>query len=452
MQKKKLRPLKLYNVGSEITIIGAILLRPSSLVEVRAELSSEAFGDQRTKTIFETIIKISSKGEPIDMVILSNELDKAGLLKRAGGKEFLGEILGQISTSAGLSYHIRELKECQSRRTLAELAGRIQNHLRENVDVVEILSGIRKTIMDIKGGEKAKVIPLKEALGDTIQAIAELCKAEGHVIGIRSGFSKIDRTTGGWQPGELILIAGRPGMGKSVIAKDFTENSGVPVAYFSLEMSTNELIKRQLAGRSNVNFEAIRTGRVNQRDWDRIISGANSLQGVPIFYVDRASLTIDELEGIAQGLKMTKDIGLVVIDYLQLLKSRIRNEGREREVSEISRRLKALARDLEVPVICLSQLNRQCEMRGGDKRPILSDLRESGALEQDADIVAFLYRAAVYDRQAPKHGAEFIIAKGRNIRTGRIKLFFDGGHQAFKNYFEGEEDDNGNHYQSQGVF
>ena len=284
-----------------------------------------------------------------------------------------------------------------------------------------------------------KVIALKEALGNTIKAIEEISQAEGNVIGVRSGFTRIDRITGGWQPGELILIAGRPGMGKSVFAKDVAENASVPVAYFSLEMSTNELIKRQLASRSKVNFEAIRTGRVNQKDWDRIISGANSLEEVPIFYVDRASMSIDELEGIAQGLKMSEDIGLVVIDYLQLLRSRVRSEGREREVSEISRRLKALARDLEVPVICLSQLNRQCEMRGKDKRPYLSDLRESGALEQDSDIVAFLYRAVVYDQQAAKHEAEFIIGKGRNIRTGRIKLFFDGGHQTFKNFYEGEE-------------
>ena len=439
MQEKKIRPIRLYNVESEISIIGAILLRPFALVEVRAELNSSAFGDQRIKTIFETMMKISTKGEPLDMVILSNELEKAGLLKRAGGKDFLGEIVKQIATSAGLSYHIRELKECQARRTLAELAGRVQDDLRENVEVAEILSGIRKTIMDIKGDAKVKVIALKEALGNTIKAIEEISQAEGNVIGVRSGFTRIDRITGGWQPGELILIAGRPGMGKSVFAKDVAENASVPVAYFSLEMSTNELIKRQLASRSKVNFEAIRTGRVNQKDWDRIISGANSLEEVPIFYVDRASMSIDELEGIAQGLKMSEDIGLVVIDYLQLLRSRVRSEGREREVSEISRRLKALARDLEVPVICLSQLNRQCEMRGKDKRPYLSDLRESGALEQDSDIVAFLYRAVVYDQQAAKHEAEFIIGKGRNIRTGRIKLFFDGGHQTFKNFYEGEE-------------
>jgi replicative DNA helicase len=313
--------------------------------------------------------------------------------------------------------------------------------MRENVEVTEILSKIRKTILHIKGGEKAKVIPLSEALNETVKVIEALCQSPGHVIGVPSGFSKIDRITGGWQAGELIYLAGRPGMGKSVFAKDLAENSGVPVAYFSLEMSTVELIKRQLSGRSRVNFEALRTGRVSGEDWDRIMRGADGLTGVPIFYVDRASLTIEELEGLAQGLKMTEDIGLIVIDYLQLLRSRSRSEGREREVSDISRRLKALARDLQLPVICLCQLNRQCEMRGADKRPILSDLRESGSLEQDADIVAFLYRASVYDQTAPKHGAEFIVAKGRNIRTGRIKLFFDGGHQCFENFEEDQEND-----------
>ena len=437
--------IKLRNLESEVAIIGAILLKPSVLAEVRSELDSGAFDDQRLKTIFETMTALARKGEPIDLVILSNELDKADLLKKAGGIEFLGNIVRQVMTSAGLSYHIRELKESQARRALVRLAGRIQDDLRESVEVSEILSVIRKTILDIKGGQKAKVIPLRQALGDTIQAIEALCQAERHIIGVRSGFTKIDRITGGWQPGELILIAGRPGMGKSVFAKDLAENSGVPVAYFSLEMSTSELVKRQLAGRSRVNFEGIRTGRINQKDWDRIITGANGLESVPIFYIDRASLSIDELEGIAQGLKLSEDIGLIVIDYLQLLRSRIRNEGREREVSEISRRLKALARDLEVPVICLSQLNRQCETRGGDKRPILSDLRESGALEQDADIVAFLYRAEVYNPQASKHEAEFIVRKGRNIRTGASKLFFDGAHQLFKDYFGGEANGDGNH-------
>jgi replicative DNA helicase len=437
----KVKPLKLFNVASEISLIGAVLLRPSVLVEIRAELDAGAFGDQKCRAIFEAMVGLSSRGDPVDMVTIANELEKAGNLEKAGGNEFLGEILGATTGSAGLLYHIREVKECQARRSLAELTVTIQDDMRENVEVTEILSKIRKTILHIKGGEKAKVIPLSEALNETVKMIEALCQSPGHVIGVPSGFSKIDRTTGGWQAGELIYLAGRPGMGKSVFAKDLAENAGVPVAYFSLEMSTTELVKRQLSGRSRVNFEALRTGRVSGEDWDRIMRGADGLTGVPIFYVDRASLTIEELEGLAQGLKMTEDIGLIVIDYLQLLRSRSRSEGREREVSDISRRLKALARDLQLPVICLCQLNRQCEMRGADKRPILSDLRESGSLEQDADIVAFLYRASVYDQTAPKHGAEFIVAKGRNIRTGRIKLFFDGGHQCFENFEEDQEND-----------
>jgi len=437
------KPLRLYNVPSEIALIGAVLMRPSSLVEIRAELDSSAFGDQKCRLIFEAMASLQSRGDPIDMVTISNELEKSGKLEMAGGVEFLGAILEHTTTSAGLAYHIRELKEFQARRSLLELLGSVQNDLIENIEVTEILSKIRKTILSIKGGEKAKVIPLREALNEALKVIEALCQSPGHVIGVPSGFSKIDRTTGGFQAGELIYLAGRPGMGKSVFAKDLAENAGVPVAYFSLEMGTTELVKRQISGRARVNFEALRTGRVSADDWDRIMKGASGLERVPIFYLDRASLTIEELEGLAQGLKMTENIGLIVIDYLQLLRSRNRSEGREREVSEISRRLKALARDLELPVICLCQLNRQCEMRGADKRPILSDLRESGSLEQDADIVAFLYRASVYDQTAPKHEAEFIIAKGRNIRTGRIKLFFDGGHQSFKNYYEEAEGENG---------
>ena len=299
------------------------------------------------------------------------------------------------------------------------------------MQVNDILSDLRNSIVKMDTGKKEKVVTLKEALHRTIDRIEVLSKAGGKLSGTPSGFIEIDRFTGGWQQGELIIIAGRPGMGKSILAKDFAEASGVPVVYFTLEMSVEELTKRQLSSKAKVKFEALRTGRVNNGDWPSIIKAANTLANVPIHYIDMANITVDELIATSENLRMTEQVGLVVIDYLQLIRTKERLEIREREVSEISRKLKGMARNLEIPVICLAQLNRQCEARP-NKRPRLSDLRESGSLEQDADIVAFIYREHVYDERAPKHEAEFIIAKGRNIRTGTVGLFFDGEHQTFR--------------------
>jgi len=428
--------LNLSNSLSEQAIIGSVLLRPSALSEIRTDLSPEHFGSGKFRTIYEAMLGIVDQGESLELPILANELQNAGKLEKVGGVGFLGNIIDRIHTSAGISYHVKVLRECAIRRKLADLACTIQDNLRAQISVEEILGGIREMVLNVKNDSKAKVVPLKQALGETIQQIEKLSKVNGNIIGVPSGFSKIDRITGGWQPGEFIIIAGRPGMGKSIMAKEFAEAARVPVAFFSLEMSRIELVKRQLSGRSKVNFEAVRTGRVNDQDWEALIEGAEKLADIPISYIDTGAITIDELVGLSENLKMTEDVGLVVIDYLQLIRSRARLEAREREVSEISRKLKALARNLEIPVICLAQLNRQCEMRGKNKRPILSDLRESGSLEQDSDIVMFLYREVVYSRDAPKNEAELIIAKGRNIRTGHIKLYFDGSLQIFRSAYE----------------
>lgn len=427
------KDLKLFNSVSEQAVIGGILKNPSCLPQVKGDISPSLFGSEKLAIIYATIEKIDDQGDPVDALILVNELEKSGQLQKAGGKIFIADLLESVGTSAGIAYHVEQLREFSIRRKLAALSSEILDSLRtEGQPVSEIISEIRGAVLAIKTESKARVISLQEALPETVAHIEKISKASGKLVGLPSGFGAIDRVTGGWQPGELIYIAGRPGMGKSVLAKDLAEASGVPVAYFSLEMSVNELVKRQLAGKSTVNFEALRTGRLNDGDWQKIIRGAERLSEIKIHYIDTGALTIDELVTISENLKMTSDIGLVIVDYLQLIKTKSRLEVREREVSEISRKLKALARNLEIPVLCLAQLNRQCELRGQNKRPLLSDLRESGSLEQDADVVAFIFREAVYDEGAPKHDAEFIIAKGRSTRTGTVKLFFDGSHQTFR--------------------
>lgn len=424
---------KLYDYGSEQALIGGILLRPENLVKIRAELSPEDFGSERHTILLTAFSEIADRGDPIEPSVIVKDLEKSGNLAKAGGKDYLTELVEAIHTSAGSDYHIEAVKEARVRRTLMNLSDKIRGELNSGTPVGDIMSDLRNLIVQMNEGQKNKIIRLSDALHSTISHIEALGQAKGGVSGIPSGFVDIDHHTGGFQPGEVIIIAGRPGMGKSILAKDFAENAGVPVAYFSLEMSVQELTKRQLAGKGQVNFEALRTGRLTDGDWSRIIEASNSLAKVPIHYIDMANITIDELIAISENIKMNEDVGLVVIDYLQLIRLRSPLQVREREVSEISRKLKGLARGLEIPVICLAQLNRQCEARGKNKRPRLSDLRESGSLEQDADVVAFIYRDHVYKASAPRHEAEFIIAKGRNIRTGTVPLFFDGEHQSFRN-------------------
>ena len=423
--------IQIYNEISEKCLIGATFLRPQCFTQIRAELEPKDFWNERHQVLFKTLIEIADSGNPIDASIVSNQLEKKGALEKVGGKNYLFDLVNEISTSAGVDYHIKAVKEARVIRDLMELSDKIQINLKSMMPVSEILSNLRNSIINMNTGTKVNVIPLSNALKETIARLEILSKADGKLRGIPSGFIDVDHFTAGWQPGELIVIAGRPAMGKSVIAKDLAEASTVPVAYFSLEMSVNELIKRQLAGRSKVNFEALRTGRINDEDWTKIIKGTERLVGMQINYIDTGALTIDQIVATSENLKITEDIGLIIIDYLQLITTKSRLEIREREVAEISRKLKVLARSLGIPIICLAQLNRQCELRN-DKRPKLSDLRESGAIEQDADVVAFIYREYMYNRQASKYDAELIIAKGRNIRTGKIRLHFDGAHQTFR--------------------
>ncbi len=425
--------VNLFNLESERYILGALLIRPKCLSQVKAELSPDSdFTYESNRTLLKTFIEIGERGDPLELPTIFNELEKNGYLAAAGGKKYLMDVAGSCSTSTGLGYHIQAVKDATLTRRLKELLGQIENDLKSGVPGENIIFNIRDCIISLNGGaKKARVVTLREGLHKTIDHIQKLSESGG-LTGVSSGFQDIDRFTGGWQPGELVIIAGRPGMGKSVIAKDFAEAAGVPVAYFSLEMSIEELGKRHLSGAGNIKFESVRSGRLNDSEWERTIKAGDALPVDTIHLVDSPNITIDELVVEAENLKMTKNIGLVVIDYLQLIRTKSRSESREREVADISRKLKSLARSLEVPVICLAQLNRQVESR--DKKiPRLADLRESGAIEQDADIVAFLYRESMYSENASKHDAKFIIAKGRNVRTGTVNLFFDGQHQVFKN-------------------
>jgi replicative DNA helicase len=410
---------------SEVCILGGILMSPSTLKAARGALEVEDFTTRRHQLIYQAMISISDNGDPIQPTSIHNVLTQKGI----NGQEvsdYLMEIVKSVHTSVGMDYHIRQVKGNSMRRELLAISSDIQDGLKIE-DPQEFLDKIKDKISDIKPqANGTRVISLKDALPGVMESLE---KAEDP--GAPTGFTDLDELLGGWQAGDLVVLAGRPGMGKSVLSKDFAEAAKVPVLVFSLEMPYDQLIKRQLASKSNINFTAIRRSKLREQDWPKAMKGANALNDMPIYYNDQADLNIDELIATCHEHKEQNGIGMIVIDYLQLIGSRVDEKSREREVASISRKLKVLARTLGIPVICLAQLNRKCEDRGGDKKPMLSDLRESGAIEQDADTVIFIWREAVYKKKADKYDAELIVAKGRNTGTGVVNVFFDGSRQVF---------------------
>jgi replicative DNA helicase len=414
-------------LNSEQTILGAILLRSEILPRVKQRVKATDFMSEKNCHIYKAICKLVKDGhvpEPASLVGVLGDTYEADIIS----------LVADIHTSVGWEYHAEQMVEAATRRNLLELADMIRGGIESRSTSSEILSDIKKRVTKLSDtGGKAT-----ESIVDLLPGVVESLEKGSVRPGVGSGFYDIDRITGGWQNGELIIIAGRPGMGKSLLAKDFAEAAKVPTLIFSLEMSKAELIKRQLSGASRVDFESIRTSNVADSDWDSISRAANKLSDLPIYYNDSGRLTIDQLCAIAETKKLTKGIGLVIIDYLQLIRSVEKADQREREVANLSRELKTLARTLDIPVICLAQLNRECEKRV-PPRPRLFDLRESGAIEQDADIVGFLFRPWVYNRDADQHEAHFIIAKSRNTRTGTIKLVFDGSIQRFDSAVRGND-------------
>lgn len=418
-------------MDSEQALIGSIFMNPMIFPQVRGDISQAHFLNEKNRSIYSAFLSLANDGHPIDPETVCNEMKKAG----TADNEYVGEIIQSISTAAGYAYHVKELRDQWAKRKLLELAAHIETNKTEQ-SAEQLISKTRKYLMKLTERTHTKQLyPLIDCLKDTLKQIEETQARQG-LSGITTGFPTIDKYTGGLQPGELVIIAGRPGMGKSVMLKDLLENAGVPGLCFSLEMSRTEFVKRQLAGKSGVNFELIRTSRIyDADDWSKIMKASEVLGELQLRYNDDADISIDDIVAISEAEAMKGDVGIIGVDYLQLIQGH--NEKREREVAEISRRLKVLARSLHIPIICLSQLNRSCESRT-DKRPLMSDLRESGAIEQDADIVAFLYRDCVYNSSACKTDAEFIIRKGRNIRTGVIDLHFDGAHQTFKSRYHDE--------------
>jgi replicative DNA helicase len=427
------------SIEAEQSVLGAMLIEKETVPVVAEILKSEDFYRQDHKEIFEAILDLFETGKPIDIISLKEQLTLRETIANVGGLEYLSSMIDMVPTTANVAYYAKIVEEKALLRKLIKASNEIINlGFDGSEEVPFIIDQAQKKIFDIlQKRAMTGFVPIKEALVETFNKLEELYNNKGAIIGVPSGFTDLDNKTAGLHPSDLILIAARPAMGKTSFALTIAQHAAihakVPVAVFSLEMSKSQLVNRILASEVMVDIQKLRTGRLEEEDWTRIAKGLGHLSEAPIYIDDTPGLSIMDIKAKCRRLKMEKNIGLVIIDYLQLLQARGKSENRQQEVSEISRSLKIMAKELNVPVITLSQLSRAAEARS-DHRPMLSDLRESGAIEQDADIVIFLYRDEYYNPETEKKNiAEVIIAKHRNGSTGTLELGWLGQFTKFVN-------------------
>jgi replicative DNA helicase len=421
------------NLEAEQSVLGAVLLENSALLKCLDVVTPEDFYRESHRRMFRAMLELFDKSEAIDLVTLSEHLTRKNELEAVGGASYLSSVAGQVPTAANVLYHSKIIKEKSILRNLlrssTDIASRVYE---ESAEADELLDFAERSIFEISERRvKAAFSPLRDVVKDSFSMIEQLYDKKEAITGVPSGFTDLDDLTTGFQKGDLVVIGGRPSMGKTAFSLNVAQKVGVelkePVAIFSLEMSTRQLALRMLCSEGMVDSNKVRKGFVGKQDWHKLTSAAGRLVEAPIFIDDSSDINVLEMRAKARRLKMEHGLSLVVVDYLQLMRGRMSFERREQEISDISRSLKALAKELDIPVVALSQLNRSVEMRT-DKRPSLADLRESGAIEQDADVILFLYRDEVYDRENEdkKGKAEVIVAKQRNGPTGVVRLSFQG--------------------------
>ncbi|MBM4128926.1 MAG: replicative DNA helicase [Nitrospira sp.] len=420
------------NIEAEQSILGAILIDNEALTKALEVIDPEDFYKQSHRKIFNAMIELFEKNEPIDLITLSDQLRKSDELDGVGGVSYLASLVNMVPTSANIKYHSKIVREKGLLRSLLRASTEIASKVYEdNLDAEELVDHAERSIFDISDKRiKASFVTLREVIKDSFEMIEHLYDKKETITGIPSGFKDLDELTTGFQRSELIVVGGRPSMGKTAFALNVAQYVGLekrePVAIFSLEMAKEQLVFRMLCSEAMVNASNVRKGFIKKEDWHKLTSAASTLTGAPIFIDDSSNITVLELRAKARRLKMEQHgLSLIIVDYLQLMRGRGSFERREQEISEISRSLKALAKELNVPVIAVSQLNRSVEQRRPPK-PILADLRESGAIEQDADVIIFLYRDEVYNKDNPanKGQADVIIAKQRNGPTDVVNLTF----------------------------
>ena len=427
------------NIEAEQSVLGGILIDNEALHKVLEIIEPNDFYRDNHKKIFLAFLELFENNTPLDIITVTELLQKKGELTNVGGATYLASLVDSVPTTANITHYAKIIKEKSILRSLIAKATDIVNMgFEASEDVAEILDKAEEAIFSITQQRiQTSYYSIKEIIKQTFKTIEELSSKRDSVTGIPTGFVDFDRLTAGLQPSDLIIIAGRPVMGKTSftlnIAQHAATRAGVPVGFFSLEMSKEQLALRMLCAEARINSQKIRSGFLSERDWLRLTDAAATLSEAPIFIDDTPALSVLEVRAKARRLRSEHNIGLIIVDYLQLMKGKGRVDTREREISEISRSLKALAKELNIPVVAVSQLNRRVEERE-NKRPRLADLRESGAIEQDADLIVFIYRDEVYNEDTPDKGiAEIIIGKQRSGPTGVVKLAFLDKYTRFEN-------------------
>ncbi len=435
-------------VELEEAVLGALMLEGDRITSVQDYLTPETFYDPRHRTIYQAIYELSSENLPIDLYTVTERLKKLKKLKEVGGAAFLAQLTQKVGSAMNLDFHAKIIAQKHIQRRLIDVSTRIQeNAYDDSKDVTETLEFAESEIFKISEGSiKREVQSSRNLLDKALKTIEEAAARGGRMSGVPTGFTRIDELTQGWQPSDLIIVAARPSMGKTAfvlsMARNITIDHERPVAFFSLEMSATQLMIRLIVSESGLSSRDIRSGQLTQEQWRHLEESTKPLATAPLFIDDTPALSISEFRSKARRLKSQHDIQLIIIDYLQLMTCKMDSKAgsREQEVSTISRSLKSIAKELDIPIIALSQLNRSVESRTGSKRPQLSDLRESGAIEQDADIVAFIHRPEYYKLFQDDSGnstvgmAEIIVAKHRNGATDVIKLRFRNEQARFLDY------------------
>ncbi len=432
------------NIEAEQSVLGGILIENEAINRVMEILTPDDFYRDNHRKIYTALVDLSERDEPADLITITNELRKRGQLDAIGGASYIASLIDSVPTAANIEYYARIVREKAILRKLIETSTEIiTQSYQDRGDVDSFLDEAEKSIFEISERRvRPSFYSIREVIKTSLDAISKLYEKKELITGVPSGFKELDKMTAGFQPSDLIIVAGRPSMGKTAFCLNIAQFAAVerkiPVAIFSLEMSKEQLVIRMLCAQSQVEGSRLRTGFLHESDWTKLTLAAGTLYEAPIFIDDTAALSVLELRAKARRLKADHRLGLIVIDYLQLMKGRGKAENRQQEISEISRSLKALAKELDIPVIAVSQLSRKPEERHGN-RPQLSDLRESGAIEQDADVILFVFREEVYNRQEDNQGkAEIIIGKQRNGPIGKVDLAFIDKFTAFKDLYRGE--------------
>jgi replicative DNA helicase len=435
------------NIEAEQAVLGAVFLEPSSLTTASEILIPEDFYRASHQRIFNVMLTLNEKGEPVDLVTVTSELADLKLLEEIGGVSYLSDLANSVPTAANIEYYAKIVEEKSILRRLIRTATSIVTDGYARDDEVDVLlNEAEKGILDVSRRKNSSSFQnIKDVLVQAYDNIELLHNRVGDITGISTGFRELDRMTAGFQRNDLIIVAARPSVGKTAFALNIAQNVATKtdenVAIFSLEMGAQQLVMRMLCAEGNIDAQNLRTGKLTTEDWGKLTMAMGSLSNAGIYIDDTPGVKINEIQSKCRRLKQENGLGMILIDYLQLIQGNGRaGENRQQEVSEISRSLKSLARELEVPVIALSQLSRGVESRQ-DKRPMMSDIRESGSIEQDADIVAFLYRDDYYDKESEaKNIIEIIIAKQRNGPVGTVELAFVKEYNKFVNLEKRYED------------